>query len=280
MTTPAATNYEVRANVAQVLPLNLRARGNVDYFSSIVTRSTFNQNPYDWSSRTRSVRGNLSGNWGRQSVSATYDTTELFYSETSSQPAGRHAAPGLQPRPEPDRRNAAVLQLQRRVRLDRAHRHATANTRVRPGPEPVRPERRRCGCRSTSWPYLTFNSSVVLPLHALQRELRQGSQQPRRAGRGAADAQLLGPAHRHRRTEVHQGVGHAGQRLRGEVQAHHRADVHRAAADRRSTTSSASPSSRATTSRTAARPASRTGSSTGSPPSGAAARRRRGRATS
>ncbi len=83
-TTPAATNYEIRANVAQVLPLNLRARGNVDYFSSIVTRSTFNQNPYDWSSRTRSMRGNLSGTWGRQSVSGTYDVTELFYSETAS----------------------------------------------------------------------------------------------------------------------------------------------------------------------------------------------------
>ncbi len=88
VTTPAARNYEIRANVAQVLPLNLRARGNVDYFSSIVTRSTFNQNPYDWSSRTRSVRGNLSGNWGKQSVSATYDTTELFYSDTASQTTG------------------------------------------------------------------------------------------------------------------------------------------------------------------------------------------------
>jgi len=84
VTTPAATNYEIRANVAQVLPLGLRARGNVDYFSSVVTRATFNQNPYDWSSRTRSVRGNISGNWGRQSVSATYDTTELFYSDTNS----------------------------------------------------------------------------------------------------------------------------------------------------------------------------------------------------
>ena len=88
VTTPAATNYEVRANVSQVLPAGLRARGNVDYFSSVVTRTTFNQNPYDWSSRTRSIRGNLSGNWGRQSVSATYDTTELFYSDTSSQTTG------------------------------------------------------------------------------------------------------------------------------------------------------------------------------------------------
>ena len=84
VTTPAATNYEVRANLAQALPLNLRARGNVDYFSSVVTRATFNQNPYDWSSRTRSIRGNLSGSWGRQSMSATYDTTELFYSDTNS----------------------------------------------------------------------------------------------------------------------------------------------------------------------------------------------------
>ncbi len=88
VTTPAATNYEVRANVSQVLPAGLRARGNVDYFSSVVTRTTFNQNPYDWSSRTRSIRGNVSGTWGRQSVSATYDTTELFYSDTDSQTTG------------------------------------------------------------------------------------------------------------------------------------------------------------------------------------------------
>jgi LPS-assembly protein len=87
-TTPAATNYEVRANVVQGLPASLRARANVDYFSSIVTRSTFNQNPYDWSSRQRSVRGNLSGNWGKQSMSATYDTTELFFTETASQTSG------------------------------------------------------------------------------------------------------------------------------------------------------------------------------------------------
>jgi len=87
-TTPAATNYEIRANVAQALPFNLRARGNVDYFSSIITRSTFNQNPYDWSSRSRSMRGNLSGTWGKNSVSATYDSTELFYSDTSSQTTG------------------------------------------------------------------------------------------------------------------------------------------------------------------------------------------------
>ena len=84
VTTPAQTNYEVRGNISQTLPAGLRARANVDYFSSVVTRSTFNQNPYDWSSRTRSVRGNLSGNWGRQSMSATFDTTELFYSDTSS----------------------------------------------------------------------------------------------------------------------------------------------------------------------------------------------------
>lgn len=88
VTTPAATNYEIRANVGQALPFKLRARGNIDYFSSIVTRATFNQNPYDWSSRTRTIRGNLSGTWGKQSVSATYDTTELFYTEASSQTMG------------------------------------------------------------------------------------------------------------------------------------------------------------------------------------------------
>src|SRR5690606_31880153 len=88
VSTPAQRNYEIRANAVQVLPLNLRARGNVDYFSSVITRTTFNQHPYDWSPRTRSVRGNLSGRWGRHSTSFSYDTTELFCSDTESSKQG------------------------------------------------------------------------------------------------------------------------------------------------------------------------------------------------
>ncbi len=88
VSTPAQRNYEIRANAVQSLPLNLRARGNVDYFSSITTRATFNQNPYDWSSRTRTVRGSLGGAWGRHSASVNYDRTEMFWTEESSNVTG------------------------------------------------------------------------------------------------------------------------------------------------------------------------------------------------
>ncbi len=139
VTTPAATNYEVRANVAQVLPLNLRARGNVDYFSSIVTRSTFNQNPYDWSSRTRSMRGNLSGNWGRQSVSASYDTTELFYSETASSLQG--GTPRLTYSLAQSRIGETPLYYSFNSEYVSIARIDTdGDSRDRPEPEPVRPE--------------------------------------------------------------------------------------------------------------------------------------------
>ena len=172
VTTPAATNYEVRANVAQVLPLNLRARGNVDYFSSIVTRSTFNQNPYDWSSRTRSMRGNLSGNWGRQSVSATYDTTELFYSETASSLQGgtpRLAYSLAQSRigetPLYYSFNSEYVSI---ARID-----TDGDSRGRPEPEPVRPEPDAAGAvQQAAVPDVQLVG--LLPLHALQRELRQG----------------------------------------------------------------------------------------------------------
>ena len=160
-TTPAATNYEIRANAAQTLPLNLRARGNVDYFSSIVTRSTFNQNPYDWSSRTRSVRGNLSGTWGKQSVSATYDSTELFYSDTNSQTTG--GTPRFT-------YNLAQSQIGETpiyyslgsewVNVTRLDREEATNTEYDQGLQrfDLTPTVR---VPFNKWPYLTFNSSVA-----------------------------------------------------------------------------------------------------------------------
>jgi LPS-assembly protein len=160
ISTPAQRNYEVRANVVQSLPLNLRARGNVDYFSSVVTRTVFNQNPYDWSSRTRSMRGNVGGAWGRHSVSGSYDTTELFFSDNESNLQG--GTPRLQ-------YGFAQTQIgntpiyagfgAEAVRLARVDRYAEGVefdqglTRLDMTPSLRVPFNR--------WPFLTFNSSVA-----------------------------------------------------------------------------------------------------------------------
>lgn len=160
VTTPAQTNYEVRANLTQVLPANLRARGNVDYFSSVITRATFNQNPYDWSSRTRSVRGNLGGTWGRQSASVSYDTTELFYSDTASSLQGgtprvsyAFAQSRIGQTPFYYSLNAEYVNIARRDR------EQSNNTEVDQGLTrfDVTPTLR---VPFNTWPFLTFNTSV------------------------------------------------------------------------------------------------------------------------
>ena len=83
-TTPATRSYEIRGGANQVLPGNIRARANVNYFSSIVTSQTFNTNIYDASRNQRSFGGNLVGAWNNYSMNATIDHTEYFYSLTDS----------------------------------------------------------------------------------------------------------------------------------------------------------------------------------------------------
>ncbi len=158
VSTPAQRNYEIRANAVQVLPLNLRARGNVDYFSSVITRTTFNQNPYDWSSRTRSIRGNLSGSWGRHSTSLSYDTTELFYSDTESSMQG--GTPRLSYAFAQTRLGRTPFYAgfnTEAVRLTRIDKWTEAEadqglTRIDVSPSLRVP--------FNKWPFLTFNSSI------------------------------------------------------------------------------------------------------------------------
>jgi LPS-assembly protein len=160
ITTPAQRNYEIRANAVQTLPLNLRARGNIDYFSSVQTRAVFNQNPFDWSSRTRSVRGNIGGAWGRHSVSASYDTTELFFSDNESNLQG--GTPRLQYGfAQTQLGNTPVYvgiggEAVRLARIDRWSADEVYDqglTRLDVTPSIRVPFNR--------WPFLTFNSSVA-----------------------------------------------------------------------------------------------------------------------
>ncbi|MGH9141937.1 MAG: LPS-assembly protein LptD, partial [Vicinamibacterales bacterium] len=83
-TTAATRSYEIRGGANQLLPFGLRARANVNYFSSIATSQQFNTNIYDASRNSRAFGGNIVGAWGKYSLNATLDHTEYFYNLTDS----------------------------------------------------------------------------------------------------------------------------------------------------------------------------------------------------
>jgi len=81
---PATRSFEIRGGANQSLPWNLRARGNVNYFSSLQTNQTFNTNVLDASQSQRSFGGNVVGAWRNYSLNATFDRSENFYDATDS----------------------------------------------------------------------------------------------------------------------------------------------------------------------------------------------------
>jgi len=83
-TLPAARTYEIRGDANQLLPFGLRARGRVDYFSSIETMQTFNTNIYDASRSQRSFGSNVVGAWRGYSLNGTFDRNENFYDRATS----------------------------------------------------------------------------------------------------------------------------------------------------------------------------------------------------
>ena len=74
-------SYAVRGDMIQRLPLNLRARANVDYFSSIATEQRYQQDLFRMTQRNRRFGGNVTGNWGSYIFSATTDRSDIFYGE-------------------------------------------------------------------------------------------------------------------------------------------------------------------------------------------------------
>jgi LPS-assembly protein len=87
-TTAATRSYDIRANANQLLPGNLRARANVNYFSSIVSSQTFNTNIYDASRNQRTFGGNVVGAWHTYTLNATLDHSEYFYDVNNSSVTG------------------------------------------------------------------------------------------------------------------------------------------------------------------------------------------------
>jgi LPS-assembly protein len=82
--TPARTSYELRGTMNQRIGKSLRARGRVDYFSSLAVQQTYHMNVYDASRTQRSYSGSLTANLAEYTVIGAYDRSEYFYGTTSS----------------------------------------------------------------------------------------------------------------------------------------------------------------------------------------------------
>jgi lipopolysaccharide assembly outer membrane protein LptD (OstA) len=85
---PGSTSYEIHGNATQFFPFGIRARGRVDYFSSIVENQSFNMNYLNAYASQRSYGGNAIGAWGTYSMNATLDHTQWFSSATQSTTTG------------------------------------------------------------------------------------------------------------------------------------------------------------------------------------------------
>jgi LPS-assembly protein len=78
-TTTASRSYSIRGDLVQTLPLRMRARANVDFFSSILAEQRYQQDIYRSSQRTRRFGGNVTGNWGSYVFSAAVNRDDIFY---------------------------------------------------------------------------------------------------------------------------------------------------------------------------------------------------------
>lgn len=83
----AKKSYTVVGGLTQRLPLNLRLRGNADYYSSVETNQLYQQDLLR-ATGSRRFGANLSGNWSEYSLSVTADRNDYFSSATAFQTAG------------------------------------------------------------------------------------------------------------------------------------------------------------------------------------------------
>ena len=169
---PERRSYEIRASAQQLLPFGLRARGNVDYFSDVTVQQLYQQNFYDATRRQRSYGANVSGAWGANAISATYNVSEVFYGATDSTVYG--STPRVTFTRAPRRIGTLPVytsftsQVARTARLNRfgGVERDRGLGRVDLGPSIRVP--------FTRWPFLTVNSAVAWAGTYYTKSLGQG----------------------------------------------------------------------------------------------------------
>jgi LPS-assembly protein len=151
-------SYELRGSANQIVPGHLRARANVNYFSSIVSSQTFNTNIYDTSRNNRSFGGNLVGAWRSYTLNATLDHNEYFFNTTDSTVAGSWPRVTLMRNERPIGNTPAYFSVTGEfARLLRESNTATANTDAGLARFDISPQIRY---PFKKWQWFTVNSTV------------------------------------------------------------------------------------------------------------------------
>ena len=83
-TLPGRRSYELRSNARHRISDALTARGQVDYFSDVTVRQTYQSNIFEASNSSRSFGGNVTGSWSAYTLSGTGDVNETFFGDTQS----------------------------------------------------------------------------------------------------------------------------------------------------------------------------------------------------
>jgi lipopolysaccharide assembly outer membrane protein LptD (OstA) len=97
----AHSSFDVKASMIARLPARLSAKVNVDYFTDVTIQQAYQQDVYNASRQTRSYGGNLSGAWGRDAISATFQRDDMFSGNILNRRSG--ARPRLSYRRSPTR---------------------------------------------------------------------------------------------------------------------------------------------------------------------------------
>ena len=146
---PGRRSYQITGGMTQTLGGGLRARANADYVSDIAPEQLYQQNIYRATRSTRSFGGNVTGSWSQIVLSGTLDRTDVFY------PDGSYTTYGGLPRINFSRAERRIAKSPFYFGASAEYAtmlRSTVNSRrrsdQRPGTDPHRRSRRRCGSRS------------------------------------------------------------------------------------------------------------------------------------
>jgi LPS-assembly protein len=95
----AHSSFDLKAHTIARLPAKMSAKVNVDYFTDVTIQQLYQQDLYNATRQTRSYGGNLSGSWGRDSISATFNRADMFNGDVLTRTDG--ARPRLSYRRSP-----------------------------------------------------------------------------------------------------------------------------------------------------------------------------------
>ncbi len=84
LVSPAKRSYNLRGNLTQLLPGRIRVQGMADFFTDAATQQLYQTDLSVFSRRTRFVRLDASGQWGRLRASAQAERNDIFYGTTTT----------------------------------------------------------------------------------------------------------------------------------------------------------------------------------------------------